>query len=174
MDQQNLRTPSRQVIAPPRPAHATDRYDGPTFLYRLYDDADRLLYIGVTCNPTSRWGGHRKDKDWWGQVARKDLTTYPNRSAALTAEQETIAAEKPLHNVQHNPLSNLRHVHLVVSGDRARKLEALARSMHVSLTGAVLHLIDEAHDPRLAATDSDPDMDEALRRARTSRTAVTA
>jgi predicted GIY-YIG superfamily endonuclease len=161
MAQQNPSLPSRQVIAPPRPAHATDRYDGPTMLYRLFDTNDQLLYIGVTCNPPSRWESHRSDKPWWPLVARKELTTYPDRSAALTAEREAIVAERPLHNVQHNPLSDRRDVHVVLRGDRARKLEALARLFHGGLTDAVVRLIDDAPDPREASQ-----ADEALRRAR--------
>lgn len=161
MTQEHPSLPVKQVIAPPRPAHATARYDGPTMLYRLFSADDRLLYIGVTCNPSSRWESHRSDKPWWPLVARRELTAYQDRSAALTAERKAIVAERPLHNVQHNPLSDRRDVHVVLRGDRARKLEALARLIHGGLTDAVVRLIDDAADPRETAQS-----DEALRRAR--------
>lgn len=145
MAQQNPSLPNRQVIAPPRPAHATDRYDGPTMLYRLYDADGRLLYIGVTCNPQQRWDGHRGDKPWWPLVARKELTTYPDRSAALTAERDAIRTEKPLHNVTGNPRNRQAHAHLVLSTEQAAKVRALAEELGVRSNSEVFYaLLDTA------------------------------
>lgn len=160
MDRKNTSAPSAQVVAPPRPPHATDRYDGPTVVYRMYDADDRLLYVGVTCNTANRWQAHRRNSAWWKAVARKELTTYPDRSAALTAEREAIRAEKPVHNVSGHPDKPSRHVHLVLSEEQAEKVRALARQMRCSRSEAVYRLIDRTPHP------SDPDMDEALRRVR--------
>ncbi|MFB4275783.1 GIY-YIG nuclease family protein [Nonomuraea sp. MTCD27] len=71
----------------------------PTTLYRLYDTADRLLYVGVAGNPGRRFEQHRAEKPWWGQVARITLEHHPTREAALDAELTAIRTENPRHNI---------------------------------------------------------------------------
>lgn len=170
MDTQNISAPSAREIAVPSLAHATDRYNGPTTVYRMFDADDRLLYVGVTCNTEQRWARHRESSAWWPLVARKTLTVFPNRRAALDAESAAIQSEAPEHNVTGNPRAKRRDVHLVLMGERAERLAGLARAKHLSISHFVGTLIDAA---LAAATDSDPDMDEALRRVREDRPAVT-
>ena len=73
----------------------------PTTLYRAFDDAGRLLYIGIAVNWASRWERHRQRSAWFDEVARLDLRTYPTRSSAALAEAAAIRAEKPVHNIEH-------------------------------------------------------------------------
>lgn len=73
-----------------------------TTLYRFYDADDRLLYIGISERGPERWKAHRKDKPWWGELARTTTEHYETRAEALEAERAAIIAEKPLHNVVHN------------------------------------------------------------------------
>ncbi|MFE4915837.1 GIY-YIG nuclease family protein [Streptomyces sp. NPDC056652] len=70
----------------------------PTALYRLYDDSDVLLYLGISFSPEARWGQHRNEKHWAHQVVRTTVEWYPTRKAALAAEEKAAAAEKPLHD----------------------------------------------------------------------------
>lgn len=168
MTQQNPSLPSRQVIAPPRPAHATDRYDGPTALYRMYDADDQLLYIGITCNKAARWDAHRRNSPWWKLVARKELTTYPDRSAALTAELAAIRAEKPLHNVASHPSKPSRHVHLVLTEERAAKLRALAKHRGRGNSDTMYELLDEALAPTTLPADGPSTLDTAIALAQRS------
>lgn len=162
MTQQNPSLPSRQVIAPPRPAHATDRYDGPTELYRLYDADDQLLYIGITCNKAARWDRHRSRSPWWKLVARKDLTSYPDRSAALTAEREAILAENPIHNIVGHPQRLSRHVRVALTEERAGKLRALAEDRGQRLNAVIDALIDEASFPSEHPAAEPSDLDVAI------------
>lgn len=67
-------------------------------LYRFYDVYERLLYIGITSDPRSRFGQHRASKDWWGDVAVRELTYLPSREALEEAERDAIRTEKPRHN----------------------------------------------------------------------------
>ena len=67
------------------------------FVYRYFDRAGQLLYVGVTNAPENRHRGHAR-KPWYRQIARKTLTPYSCRSAALAAERHAIATERPLHN----------------------------------------------------------------------------
>ncbi|MBX7450389.1 GIY-YIG nuclease family protein [Mycolicibacterium sp. 3033] len=38
-------------------------------LYRFYSPTGKLLYVGITMNPSQRFNAHRKSKDWWDEVA---------------------------------------------------------------------------------------------------------
>lgn len=73
--------------------------DRRTALYRLFDAAGKLLYIGIAVNPPSRWAGHAADKLWWGEVARITIHWYDTWGAAEAAEATAIRQENPLHNV---------------------------------------------------------------------------
>lgn len=71
-----------------------------TALYRLYDDADVLLYVGIAFNPEARWLAHQGDKLWWADVRRKQVDWFLSRESASAAESEVIATERPLYNKQ--------------------------------------------------------------------------
>lgn len=72
---------------------------GPTTLYRLYDEMDALLYVGIAGNPGRRFEQHRTDKPWWGDVATIKTRHFKDRVAAMEAERDAIQAEHPLHNI---------------------------------------------------------------------------
>lgn len=70
-------------------------------VYRCYDDAGQLLYIGCTGDLDYRMSLHNP------LVMRhtSEIVTeiYPNRLAGRAAERAAIKAESPLLNKQHNP-----------------------------------------------------------------------
>lgn len=72
----------------------------PCFLYRFYDQSDRLLYVGISNLPVSRWKGHKADKGWWPDVVRIEATRYSTRADAHAAEKAAIRREGPMHNLQ--------------------------------------------------------------------------
>lgn len=74
----------------------------PTTVYRLFDTAGTLLYVGIAGNPGRRFEQHAGDKPWWGSVANLTLEHHLTREAATIAERDAIIAEKPLYNVMHN------------------------------------------------------------------------
>ncbi|MFF9309952.1 GIY-YIG nuclease family protein [Streptomyces sp. NPDC014748] len=73
-----------------------------TALYRLFDKAGALLYIGISVSPEQRWVQHSDDKPWWSEVARIEFDWHATRAEALRREAEAIRAEKPRHNIHHN------------------------------------------------------------------------
>jgi predicted GIY-YIG superfamily endonuclease len=73
------------------------------YVYRLYNEADDLLYVGCTNDPKTRRYGLKQTKDWWPEVARFRLTVYPNREHALRVEKSVIASEHPRYNVIGRP-----------------------------------------------------------------------
>jgi len=70
-----------------------------TVLYRLFDAAGDLLYVGVTGDLRGRLTQHTADKHWWSQVTRKTVAWYGSRSDALQAETAAIVNEHPRYNV---------------------------------------------------------------------------
>lgn len=81
--------------------------DGRTALYRLYDNDDRLLYIGISGAPKIRMGQHATDKDWWPEVTTREFEWYDSRKEAAEAEVTAIRKERPAHNHTHNSSSVL-------------------------------------------------------------------
>lgn len=80
-------------------AVAVEITEEPTAVYRFYDRADVLLYVGISYNLASRWANHAAEKDWWPQVARKTVVMYGSRDEAADEEDRAILAEKPIHNI---------------------------------------------------------------------------
>lgn len=79
-----------------------DATASPHVLYRFYDTAGALLYIGITLNPGERWKRHRDEKPWWTEVANITLQQHGSREAVLAAERAAIETETPRYNVVHN------------------------------------------------------------------------
>lgn len=72
-------------------------------VYRLYDDAGHLLYIGSAYDPEERQGYH-KHKAWGSEIARREDRWYHDRAMAYTQETAAIEAERPKYNVIDNPV----------------------------------------------------------------------
>lgn len=77
----------------------------PHWVYRAYTADDRLLYVGMTRNPESRfrsWVTRCYGRPpWVDQAARWTWTQYPNSAAASAAERDAIRSEHPVANVHH-------------------------------------------------------------------------
>lgn len=80
---------------------AKNDLSGRTALYRLLAANGRLLYVGISNNPDTRWGGHSTNQPWWHEVADRKVEWFANRRAAEEAEVKAIKEERPLHNKQH-------------------------------------------------------------------------
>lgn len=99
-------TPRSRVYIParrhqnPAGAEASNLHftESPTALYRLYDEGRRLLYIGITKTPESRWNSHAIFKSWWPEVSTKTVDWYSDRWMAAVAEYIAITDERPVHN----------------------------------------------------------------------------
>jgi predicted GIY-YIG superfamily endonuclease len=74
-----------------------------TALYRFFDHADVLMYVGVTTSFGRRWTEHAKVKAWYPQVHHQTVTWFDSRQAALDAEAIAIREECPLHNISQSP-----------------------------------------------------------------------
>jgi predicted GIY-YIG superfamily endonuclease len=72
-----------------------------TTLYRLYDNAGALLYVGIANHWPARMNQHAREKAWWENVADVKLERYDTREDAERAEAKAIKAEHPMYNVVH-------------------------------------------------------------------------
>lgn len=70
-------------------------------LYRHYDSANQLLYVGISASAVHRLGQHSEHSDWFASISRVTIEHFESRPAALTAEREAIINERPLHNIVH-------------------------------------------------------------------------
>lgn len=99
-------------------------------LYRFYDSDGVLLYVGISKSWTDRLVQHRRDKVWFGHVARVDVAYYKDRDAVLDAEQEAIRRERPVHNIVHNNLTTDRRADRLIY---RRKRGGLQVGTHVAI-----------------------------------------
>ena len=73
--------------------------DRPTTVYRIYDGAGALLYVGVAATYLRRLSHHETSAAWFLDAASARLVHYPTRAEALAAEAAAIIQESPAHNV---------------------------------------------------------------------------
>lgn len=70
-----------------------------TAVYRLFDSADRLLYVGMGRNPMGRWASHADQHAWWPEVVRFTVDWFPTRGEASAEERRALKEEATVHNV---------------------------------------------------------------------------
>lgn len=71
-------------------------------VYRCYDEADRLIYVGMTSLPLARrFDVHEhKNPRVSADTVRVESTDYPDRISAAEAEGRAIDTERPLYNIR--------------------------------------------------------------------------
>jgi hypothetical protein len=77
-------------------AHATPE-PRPTMLYRLYNAAGELIYVGITEKFGGRFTQH-EHSPWWPEVDRVETQRYPTRLDAQGAEIALIQSQLPKYN----------------------------------------------------------------------------
>lgn len=74
-----------------------------TTLYRAYDDAGRLLYVGIAGSPFARLGQHN-GAGWTRHAVSITLERHEDREAAAAAELAAIRTEDPVWNMSGRPM----------------------------------------------------------------------
>jgi hypothetical protein len=67
-------------------------------VYRFYDAAGVLLYVGSTWRPHMRWRQHQS-KPWFPEVTDVRVEQFSDLEAMREAERQAIHREQPRHNV---------------------------------------------------------------------------
>ena len=70
-------------------------------LYRHFNAAGELLYVGISLSALGRLGQHRTNARWYSTVAAVTIETFPTRAEAAEAEHKAIREERPRHNTAH-------------------------------------------------------------------------
>lgn len=128
--------------------------DMETKLYRHYDTDGALLYVGISLSAISRLKQHRKSA-WTDRIARVEISTYPNRAAALRAEAWVIATEMPRFNQRKQgnaPMSNAQvgsalHYTLAEAYRMARKGDVLSTIDPIEF--AMMSIAERRHHRRI-------------------------
>lgn len=84
-------------------------------VYRVFDADGALLYIGSTKRDLGARLPEHAGKPWACRAKRVDVARFDSIEEARDAERDAIAAERPLHNIQHqhqspNPLEPYLHM----------------------------------------------------------------
>jgi hypothetical protein len=72
-------------------------------LYRVFDAAEALLYVGITNDLARRFADHEREQSWWPDVVDCKTEFFPDRTALEIAEVLAIQSEHPRHNIRHTP-----------------------------------------------------------------------
>jgi predicted GIY-YIG superfamily endonuclease len=73
-----------------------------TALYRHFNAAAELLYVGVSISTMRRLAQHQHSP-WVHEITRIEIQYFVNHEDALKAEKIAIKKEKPLFNKTHKP-----------------------------------------------------------------------
>lgn len=86
------RTSRDEPISPPN--------EGATALYRFFNAADQLLYVGITKDTAVRWAYHRQyaASTWWPLAVSRSVEWFDVRQEAVDAELREIRTQAPLYN----------------------------------------------------------------------------
>lgn len=90
------------TITTPSSLLRSERTPRPTALYRVFDETDTLLYIGISNSVLRRLAQHMQGKGWSKRVKRVEVEHYEERTLAAKAEEAAILAESPLFNIALN------------------------------------------------------------------------
>jgi hypothetical protein len=101
----------------------------PAAVYRLYDGAGALLYIGSAYDPDHRCKSHRK-QPWWPEVARRTEEWHPSRGHAYSAELKAVAVERSKYNEMGTP------GYVAPQTEKLKRRNALARARALLLRQA--------------------------------------
>jgi predicted GIY-YIG superfamily endonuclease len=114
-----------------------------TYLYRLWDDQDRLLYVGISKSAINRLHQHLEQQPWAQQITKQTIERCFTRDEAVYAERQAIKNEKPLHNIAHNGSSGPtpRHVTHIpnVSDESIASIERIIETIFAEQDRAQRH-----------------------------------
>lgn len=72
------------------------------FVYRAYDRAGRLLYVGMSFTASARIAAHRTQSAWAKNVYEYKVRTYECSQQAERVERRAIRLLKPMYNIVGN------------------------------------------------------------------------
>lgn len=71
-----------------------------TNLYRHFNEAGALLYVGISLSAIHRLSAHSRGSDWFSEIAKVQIENFETRELAQIAEKRAIELERPKHNLR--------------------------------------------------------------------------
>ena len=122
-----------------------------TYVYRLFDSLDELLYVGMTVDVTRRVAHHRSVQAWGDQIVRTQSDAYPDRKIARAAEKVAVASLTPKHTRGDGGSGRRPNTTEVATGTKLRRLGEARRASHEALRQGVLEALNQGVSVRVAA-----------------------
>ena len=114
------------------------------YIYRLYNEKDQLLYVGITNDVNRRMAEHRASQEWFGLVVREEREKFIcDRSEIEAQERRAIKREKPIYNKIHNVFGFGGRM------DSRKKTKGILFRMEPRLYEALARLIPSSSPPCL-------------------------
>lgn len=70
-----------------------------TAMYRHFNAAGKLLYVGISLSAVQRLAQHRHTAHWFDDIRRVEVEWFISREDALAAEASAIRTEAPVCNI---------------------------------------------------------------------------
>lgn len=102
-----------------------DRTPKPSSVYRIYDTAGTLIYVGLTDRGHARQFEHIASKPWAWQIAETHWEHFGTRQEAATRERHLIETRHPKHNIQHRDTAEDANPDVLEFRHRAEQLDLL-------------------------------------------------
>jgi hypothetical protein len=92
-----------------------------THLYRWFDKAENLLYVGISYDAIERFkDGHKRAAVWADLAVKMTSQIYDDRRQALEAEKLAIQTERPKFNIIHS-IGKLMNDELLTLAEATRR-----------------------------------------------------
>ena len=128
-----------------------------TALYRFFDAGNKLLYIGISVRFVSRLEQHESTKEWSDDITFIRIERHPTRELAVCAERKAIIAEKPIHNIHHQP-NEKEHATIAVQIKKPEDLEIIdhIKKSGGNLSEVIRQLLRQHRDNGYRSSESNP------------------
>jgi predicted GIY-YIG superfamily endonuclease len=98
-------------------------------LYRHYNQAGDLLYVGISTNHRRRSQQHQCGSEWYADVSKITIEWFDDKHSARQAEADAIFNEQPIYNKAHKYGSNSKACVVSMNESQSRLLnEAASRT----------------------------------------------
>ena len=77
----------------------------PHYVYRAYDAAGRLLYVGCTVDVEKRLTAHRSTSQWADYMASHTVESFPDKETGRAAESAAIESEGAYFNATRGDIA---------------------------------------------------------------------
>lgn len=98
----------------------------PCAVYRHYDAAGALLYVGCSTDPAARLYSHFKESAWAKLIASVTFEWFDDRADAIRAESDAIHEGRPRFNKARNPVAEAG----TIQASYSDKVAEMERHLH--------------------------------------------